>query len=227
MTRFIRNVGLGGLLLAMAGCMPVPTTTIREPLTVRPQEVKAPRVAENNGAILNLRGFGPMFEDRRARAVGDVLIVTIAENTTAAEKSASNATNSGSIAFSSPTITAGVGAQTIQTPYGVNGTSAFASASKSDNSGNNAFTGTITVTVTEVLPNGNLRVGGEKQVSIKNANEFIRFSGVVNPNTINGSNTVSSTQVADVQLEYKGVNSIDGAAVLSMFSKVFLAILPF
>ena len=100
-------------------------------------------------------------------------------------------------------------------------------ASKSDNAGNNSFSGTITVTVIEVLPNGNLLVSGEKQVSIRNAQKFVRFSGVVNPNTISASNTVQSTQVADVKVEYKGATNIDAASVTSMFNNFFMSIFPF
>ena len=50
--------------------------------------------------------------------------------------------------------------------------------------------------------NGNLLVSGEKQIGINQGTEFIRFSGVVNPRTVTGSNTVPSTQVADARIEY-------------------------
>ncbi len=53
------------------------------------------------------------------------------------------------------------------------------------------------------MPNGNLLVSGEKQIGLKEGEEFIRFSGVVNPNTITAANTVQSTQVADARIEYK------------------------
>ena len=62
---------------------------------------------------------------------------------------------------------------------------------KGENTSTNDFTGTITVTVIEVYPNGNLLVSGEKQIGLKEGEEFIRFSGVVNPNTITGANTVA------------------------------------
>lgn len=221
---FLLLAGLSFLLLS--GCMPVPTSTIKEPLTVRPAEYTSPARAAN-GAIYNAWAERSLFEDRHARNVGDVLTVNIVETTSAAEKNSSTADNSGSIAFASPTITAGAAGANIQNPYGVTSTSAIKSASKADNAGNNTFTGQITVTVIDVLPNGNLRVGGEKQVTIKNGSQFIRFSGIVNPTNISGANTVQSTQVADAKLEYRSVNSIDGASVLSMFSKVFMAILPF
>ena len=109
----------------------------------------------------------------------------------------------------------------------MSGSSSGKLANKSDSSSNNAFSGIITVTVTEVLPNGNLRVGGEKQVAINHANEFIRFSGVVNPSTITASNIVLSTQVADAHIEYKGATHIDLSTISSMFSRVFLSVMPF
>jgi flagellar L-ring protein precursor FlgH len=213
------------LLLALAAC--TPSTNIKQPLTARP-EVKPVSAPNGNGAIFQVGvNDRPMFEDRRARNVGDVLIINIVETTSAAEKSGSNADNSGSIALASPKITGGLTGQVLQSPYNVGANTAVKSASKSDSSGSNSFSGAITVTVTEVLSNGNLRVAGEKQVAIKHAEEYVRFSGVVNPATISGSNTVQSTQVADVHVEYKGAQSIDGSAVTTMLSRFFFSILPF
>ena len=213
------------LVSMLAAC--VPSTNIKQPLTALPPPQTAPVMA-GNGAIyqagVNER---PMFEDRRARNVGDVLTVNIVETTSASGKSGHNDDNSGSIALSTPTITAGATAGVIQNPVGVESNSAVKSAAKSDSSGSNTFSGSITVTVTEVLANGNLRVAGEKQVAIKLAEEYVRFSGVVNPSTISGSNTVQSTQVADVHVEYKGANNIDTAAVISMFNRIFFSVLPF
>ena len=61
------------------------------------------------------------------------------------------------------------------------------------------FTGAITVTVIDVLPNGNLIVAGEKQIGINQGVEFVRLSGVVDPRFIRAGNVVSSTQVADAR----------------------------
>jgi flagellar L-ring protein precursor FlgH len=93
------------------------------------------------------------------------------------------------------------------------------------------LTGTITVTVIEVLPNGNLLVSGEKQVSLNTSNEVIRFSGVVNPVTITSANTVQSTQVADARLEYKGAGEmnefVNDTRTLGFLGRFFLSVLPF
>lgn len=208
-----------GVLLTTTGC--TPTTKIKTPLTARPVSTQKV-VALDNGSIFQAAASRPLFEDRRARNVGDVLTITIAEVTTATEKSSTNGSNSGSLNLALPSISkigfggvSKVGSDTVK------------SGSSSDNAGNNAFTGTITVTVIEVLDNGNLLVSGEKLVTVKYANEYVRFYGIVNPNTISANNSVASTQVADVRLEYKNANHIDSAAVSTMFSRFFLAILPF
>jgi flagellar L-ring protein FlgH len=94
-------------------------------------------------------------------------------------------------------------------------------------SASNTFTGTIGVTVSEVLPNGNLIVVGEKQVAMDKGIEFIRFSGMVNPDTIQPGNTVSSTLVADARVEYRTSSQIDRAEMNSMMSRFFQSLLPF
>ena len=83
------------------------------------------------------------------------------------------------------------------------------------------------MTVIEVLPNGNLLVSGEKQIGINQGSEFVRFSGVVNPATISPANAVSSTQVADARLEYRGNGYIDEAQTMGWLARFFLTFLPF
>ena len=98
---------------------------------------------------------------------------------------------------------------------------------KGESASNNDFTGTITVTVVEVLSNGNMVVSGEKQLGINQGSEFIRFSGIVNPNNIIAGNTVSSTQVANAHIEYRANGYIDSAQVMGWLSRFFLTFLPF
>jgi flagellar L-ring protein precursor FlgH len=206
------------MLILMVGC--TPTTKIKTPLSARP--VPQQKMSNfDNGSIFQAASSRPLFEDRRARNVGDVLVINITEVTSATEKSSTNAANTGAFDMTLPGLANKSG---FSATGGSNG---IKSGSSSDNAGNNAFSGTITVTVIEVLDNGNLLVSGEKIVTVKYANQYVRFSGIINPSTISASNTVLSTQVADVKLEYKNANHIDSASVSTMFSRFFLAILPF
>ena len=91
----------------------------------------------------------------------------------------------------------------------------------------NTFNGVITVTVIDVLPNGNLLVSGEKQMLINQGTEFIRFSGVVNPRTVSANNTIASTQVADARIEYSAKGYIDEAQTMGWLQRIFFNVLPF
>ncbi len=205
--------------------MHTPSTNIHQPMTARASDKNA---GINNGSIFQAgQNERPLYEGKRARNVGDVLTIIISETTLAAGRSTSGAEHIGRISVQTPSITQIPGANVTMRGIGVAGSSSGNLADKSNNAGDNIFTGTVTVTVVEALTNGNLLVSGEKQVAINQANEFIRFSGVVNPYTITGSNTVLSTQVADAHIEYKGANYIDMSVIMSMLGRVFLSVMPF
>ncbi|WP_343553698.1 flagellar basal body L-ring protein FlgH [Pantoea sp.] len=179
-----------------------------------------------SGQAMNY-GYQPMFEDRRPRNVGDTLTILLQENVSASKSSSASANRNGS---------AGMGLIAVPTKMNSwlgDGKADFDAEGKNDFSGKggaaarNTFTGTITVTVNEVMPNGNLRVVGEKQIAINQGTEFIRFSGVVNPRTISGSNTVPSTQVADARIEYVGNGYINEAQTMGWLQRLFLNLSPF
>lgn len=213
-------------LLVLAGCV-APSTTIQTPMTARPAEREAQ--IPHNGAIFQVgKNEHPLFEDRRARNVGDLLTINIVETTKANESTSNSASHAGSISAVTPKITGHTIAATLLAPFAITDASQGALENKSANSGVNTFTGTIAVTVIEVLPNGNLLVGGEKLVVVNQNNEYIRLSGIVDPTTITGSNTVQSTQVADAHLEYKGSNNnLDQAQIMGLMGRAFLSMLPF
>ena len=205
--------------LALAGCSATPSTIVQRPSSLRPAmpEMAAP----TNGAIYQAAAYRPMFEDRRARHIGDTLIISITEKTAAVKAAASSGNKSGSVNFAVPGLA-----------QGRLGVSAAASAANKfadgDNqSASNTFSGTIGVTVTEVLPNGHLIVTGEKQIAMNKGVEFIRFSGMVNPDMIQTGNMVSSTQVADARVEYRTNSQIDRAEMTAMVSRFFQSLLPF
>ena len=170
-------------------------------------------------------GYQPMFEDRRPRNIGDTLTILLQENVSASKSSSASANRNGSAGL-------GLDAMPVGGWLGSGGAD-FDASGKSDFSGKggaaarNTFTGTITVTVNALLPNGNLQVVGEKQIAINQGTEFIRFSGVVNPRTISGSNTVSSTQVADARIEYVGNGYINEAQNMGWLQRLFLNLAPF
>ena len=164
-----------------------------------------------------------LFEDRRANAVGDILTININETTAASKKSGSSASRNGTNNLSLAAESSGV--SRVDATLAAKSAGTF--AGKGDSASNNAFTGIITVTVIEVLPNGNLLVSGEKQIGINQGSEFVRFSGVVNPLWLTAANAISSTRVADARLEYRGNGYVDEAQTMGWLSRFFLSVLPF
>jgi len=211
--------------LLLAGCIATtPSTSVHQPMTARPVEPKAPALA--TGTIYQASyNYQPLFEDRRARRVGDTLTINIVENTSADKKSNTTTNRSSDNNVSVPTV-AGLPGKTFQGAT-LGATTDMKFSGDGETASNNVFTGTITVTVIDVYPNGNLLVSGEKQVGINHASEFIRFSGVVNPIYISAANSVNSVQVADARVEYRGTGQIENAQNMGWLSRFFLNVLPF
>lgn len=230
-----KNLQLSLLLLLLihllAGCAMTPSTSIHQPETTRPS-FSMPMVSEEfSGSIFHAanntrtnRRYIPLFEDRRARSVGDTIIVTLNERTNASKKTGSNVGREGSMALSVPDFF-GLPASILDNLSAeTKSTTAFKGDGAS--SSNNDFTGTITVTVIEVLANGNLLVSGEKQIGINQGHEFIRLSGVVNPIHV-VENRISSVQVADARIEYRANGYLDEAQTMGWLSRFFMSISPF
>ncbi len=217
------------LLSLLGGCASTPPTSVHQPMTARPVHQDVPQAG--NGSIYQVASARPLFEDRRARYVGDTLTINITESNKASAESASNASRTAN-------TTANVNALNVY-PFnvkpltGLGGLNVDAGSSntfagKGDVENTNAFTGTITVTVIEVYSNGNLLVSGEKQVSIGHQQEFIRLSGVVNPRDIRSeTHSVDSSRVADARIEYKASGYISEAQVMGWLARFFLSVLPF
>lgn len=198
----------------------------RQPITQQPMTAVPPMPPHEqpSGSIYNPGYAGrPLFEDQRPRNIGDILTIVIAENINATKSSSATAGRDGSQTTSVPT--AGfLGGLFNKVNLDASGSNQFKGTGGANAS--NTFNGTITVTVTNVLPNGNLIVSGEKQMLINQGNEFVRFSGVVNPNTVAGDNSVLSTRVADARIEYSAKGYINEAETMGWLQRFFLNLAP-
>ena len=215
---------VAAIAVIAAGCAPdaMRRVEVVQPMSVRP--LPPPAAAANRGAIYQAATYQPLFEDHRARTIGDLLTININEKLNASKKASSTAAKAGSMDFVVPE--ANIGGRGIKGGK-LSATSKNDFEGKGDSAANNVFTGAITVTVVDVLPNGNLLVSGEKQIGINQGSEFLRLSGVVDPRFILAGNIVSSTQVADARLEYRGAGYIDEAQTMGWLSRVFLSVMPF
>ncbi|MGA7594631.1 MAG: flagellar basal body L-ring protein FlgH [Gallionella sp.] len=217
----MRRQFMAGMLLVLAGCSMTPPTRVQQPMTALPVDRQV--VLPADGAI-----FHPgtdqhaLFEDKRAREVGDTLTIVIQENTTGARQSSGGSSTSNDVNANLPSLF---------NALPVTSSSSSKTATTGTGAASVDLTGTISVTVIKVMSNGNLLVSGEKQVSLNNSDEYIRFSGVVNPVSITNLNSVSSTQVADAHLEYKNAGAmsqfINDTKSLGFLGRFFQSVLPF
>ena len=218
---------LVSLAIFLSGCEtlnPRPPVDIREPTSAKPVAVVAPVI--NNGSIFQSTQYRPLFEDYRARLIGDTLTVQIIEKVSASQKSTSSIDKSGSVAGS---ITAlpmikpnsfGLGRASV------GGSSSNTFANKGGTENTNDFSGTITATVTEVLANGHLLISGEKQIGVNHNVDVLRFSGQVDPRAIQPGNSVASAQIANVRIEHRGRGAQAEANGIGWLSRFFLNVLP-
>jgi flagellar L-ring protein precursor FlgH len=208
----------------LAACAQIPTQPlVQQPMTALP--APPPQVAQSTGAIYTGYSDHPLFEDSRPRNVGDILTIVVAENINATKSSGTATTRNGSTDFTPTAIPGIFGGLFSHSTTSVTGDNAFKATGGA--AAQNTFTGTLTVTVTNVLANGNLQVSGEKQMLINQGNEYIRFSGVVNPTTVAGDMTVRSTQVADAKIEYSAKGYINEAETMGWLQRLFLNVAPF
>jgi flagellar L-ring protein FlgH len=205
-----------------AGCSYMqPRVEISEPTQAMP--APPPMAPPANGAIFQGVSYRPLFEDHRARLAGDTLVINIVEKVSASQKSTSKIDKSSDIT-GGITALPGVNATKVlgRASVGANAANAFNGKGETENT--NDFSGTITVTVRQVLPNGHLIVAGEKQIGVNANVDVLRFSGQVDPRAIQPGNSVASTQIANVRLEHRGRGAQADAQAVGWLQRVFLSV---
>lgn len=232
MSRLLRASAVAVAVWGLAGCVTlqeIPKIDVAEPPPIdwkkQSQAYAAARPA--NGSLFQTASYRPGYEDPRARMVGDSLTVQIVERVTATQKSTSNVSKEGSV-NSGITSLPLVGSNTSlmgKLGVGAEATNTFKGAG--DTANDQAFTGTITATVMEVLPNGHLVVVGEKQVGINTSVDVLQFSGTVDPRHVRPGNVVNSTQVANARILSRGRGQQAEAQQIGWLSRFFLNVLPF
>lgn len=230
----IRYYYIAIFLLTLQSCASVEQ---QQPLMQSTKNFITPNIwtKVNNGSIfqtttpLNYR-YKPLFEDQRAHNIGDIITIVLQENISASNSSFTNASRDGNVNLGLR-VTPGE----LNSIFGINlkddvtGVDSIGKNNffgKGSNTAENKFSGLITAVVNNVFPNGNLQVIGEKKVSINEGIELIRFSGIINPNNINKNNVISSTQIANVKLEYITHGRINHMQKMGWLQRLLLKISP-
>ncbi len=216
------------MLVATVALLQACATMQKDSMSYEPTRPQPERLAPaTQGAIFQSGQEISLFEDAKARRVGDIITVVLVEQTTATKQADTNTSKKQDTQLDNPTI---LGAPlSFNMPGGSNrvlnlgttlsGSRSFAGAG--DSSQSNKLQGNVTVTVAEVLSNGNLMVRGEKRLTINQGDEYIRFSGIVRPSDIGPDNTVLSTSVADAKIAYTGTGTLDDSNSSGWLASLF------
>ena len=229
MNSMLKAVALATAALALSGCETLyDKVNPRAPVDVaavtyaKPEVVDTPPV--NNGSIFQADRYRPLFEDHRARLVGDSLTVQIVEKVSASQKSTSSIDKSGKLAGGITALPLISSNSFGRASVGANSSNTFEGKGSTENS--NDFSGTITATVTGVLANGHLMIAGEKQIGVNHNVDVLRFSGQVDPRAIQPGNSVASAQIANVRIEHRGRGAQAEANGIGWLGRFFLNVLP-
>ena len=167
--------------------------------------------SEKSGSIFQAGQGGLFSSDRRARRVGDILTVDFNEVFAATKAQTAASAKSDSFDVTLPDvlpniITGGLGNGKAGNAMAAGTTRSFSGSGNAAQS--NSLTGRLSVTIVRVFDNGNMGVLGQKELTLNNGKEYIRLSGIVRPEDISPSNTVSSNLLADAQISYTGAGQL-------------------
>ncbi|MBF8745419.1 flagellar basal body L-ring protein FlgH [Pseudomonas putida] len=226
MNRLSVVFAVGGACL-LAGCM-APPAKPNDPYYA-PVLPRTPLpAAANNGSIYQAGFDQNLYSDRKAFRVGDIITITLNEKMAASKSANSSLAKDSNTSLGLSSLFGG-GVKT-DSPFGGGSLSLDAGYSGTrDTKGDakaaqgNSLTGSVTVTVAEVLPNGILAVRGEKWMTLNTGEELVRIAGLIRADDIATDNTVSSTRVADARITYSGTGSFADASQPGWLDRFFMS----
>jgi len=216
------------LLLASCATTGSQGPAIDPRLTDIPDVAPVPTVDADGGFTYT---GGSLFSRRRARAVGDLLTIRVLHKTQADSSATTSLKRKGEVAAG---VTALMGLETALASIPGGGPSlSIGSTTQNDYDGEGSTNrigtvqGTLTTRVIKVLPNGHLIVHGQQDVRVNNENEVLAVTGIVDPRSIGADNSVLSTAIADLHIEYAGTGVVSGKQRPGWFTRILDVATPF
>lgn len=177
-------------------------------------------------------GSGSMFDDAKARQVGDLVTIVVSESATATRNLGTSESKDGSHTTS---INAALGyGQALaaknplfnpSTALDISNKKSFTGSGSTNNS--DTLTANVTAVVTKVYPNGNMVVVGRRQLTINQQPQELTFSGIVRPTDIAPDNTISSSKVAQVKISYGSGGELATVTHEGWFTRTLEQVWPF
>lgn len=209
-----------------------PTYSTPQSMTMQGVPAATPEAQSDGSLWLEDAPLIAMFADQKARTVGDIVSIKIAESSAATNKASTATDRSSSLNASVDAFFNAEKSFPVDHPFfnpfakvagGIE--SEFEGTGTTRRSGDlNAY---ISALVTQVLPNGNLVVAGSREVLINNENQIIQLTGVVRPRDINAKNQVLSTYVADARISYSGTGVVNDRQKPGWLTNIIMKVWPF
>lgn len=199
-----------------------------------------PELTPDMGSVYHPGRGLSLYEDIKAHKIGDLITVIFTEQMDASKEAETNFDKSSTANIIDPTILSTMAdfglpkwlpiplltTDNLNLETKINGTREFEGSSDSEQK--NKLTGKITVMVSQVYPNGNLYVRGEKWININHGDEFVRVSGIIRSEDIQPDNTIESHRIADARISYSGRGTLTNATKPGWLMKVITSSLwPF
>lgn len=209
-------------LLFLSACTSVPLEPDVFPddpdyAPVSAEGLQPPPVA--NGSLFQSRFSLGLYTDQQARRVGDIITVIFDEQyqssksaQTKSDKSSSNSIVPNSVMGTVP------GWKNLSLDSDTSADRTFNGKGEADRS--NSLSGQISVAVAEIMPNGILRIRGEKWLTLSEGDEYIRISGLIRPQDITPDNTVPSSKVADARISFGGRGNLNNTTKQGWFDRM-------
>lgn len=212
-------------LLTLNACSSLPMGAQPGDYPPAPAPQYAPAPATSGTIYQPARGLS-LFDDVKARRVGDTVTIRLAERTQASKSASTDAKKDSSIDTGTPTLLGGGvtlnGDEILNNKWST--TQEFGGEGSSSQS--NRLDGNITVTVAEVYPNGNLVIRGEKWLTLNQGEEYVQITGIVRPVDIGPDNSVPSFKVADARITYSGTGHLADANRPGLLARFFMKLWP-
>lgn len=163
-----------------------------------------------------------LYSDPKASQVGDLLTIIVIESTQASRSASTQTSKTNSIGFAAGIDTkprGGKASGSGSTQTALNGAGTTRSSGE--------LTTTVTALVTEVLPNGYLKVEGSRELTINNEKETLRVSGICRTEDIQPDNVLLSNQLANPSISYTGDGWIAKQQKPNIVLRLLASILPF
>ena len=221
---------VGSTLLAgcLAGCNVMPPQAMTHSPQFEPvYPLKQVQAATATGAIYVGRQSDSWFGKGRNFQVGDVITVLLNESTQAARSQVGTITRNSTNDMLSPGL-AVLGNRLGGVMKGVDFSKTDISNKGTGSADQTAsLTGSVAVSVVEVMPNGNLVLRGEKQLALTEGSEVIQVAGIIRPDDVAPNNTVQSRRLANAQIAYRGSGDLANATRAGWGTSTLLKLWPF